>query len=99
MTRKFSVYFQTIASANVSVELSQEDLEQVSVEVDKIIEELTLEDLRELIIEKAYNNTPILSAKGGKWGEKWSFKLGEWKFGLGFNVDQEYDDKDDVTEE
>ena len=99
MTRKFSVYFQTIASANVSVDLSQADLEKVSVEADKIIEELTLEDLRELIIEKAYNNTPKLSAQGGGWGQKWSMDLGEWEFGLGFKADHEYNDKDDVVEE
>jgi len=99
MKRTFSVYFQTIASANVSVELSQADLEQVSVEVDKIVEELTLEDLREVIIEKAHDNTPQLSAQGSGWGEKWSMDLGEWEFGLGFIVDQKYDDKNDVVEE
>lgn len=60
MSRKFNVFLQTVASATVPVTLTDADLAELAANLGTHPANLTHEDLRELLMERAYDNTPTL---------------------------------------
>jgi hypothetical protein len=74
--RKFSVDIQTGAFATITVELSDERLQEIADELDTTVDELTIKDLREFIEEVPWP-TPQICAQCGGWGQKYSMEIGE----------------------
>jgi len=79
--RKFKIYIHTVASATVPVELSDEDIERIASDLEVDVSELTLDDLTDVLAERAFDNVPTVGVCCSGWNE-WeaSLELGdEWE--------------------
>jgi len=53
---KVNVYMRTYAHYTSKIELSESELEQLALENEKTVDELTADDIRELAEDKAFTN-------------------------------------------
>jgi len=90
MSQKLSVDLHTYAHATVTVELSDDELRRLASDLDVDIDKLTVDDMRELAIDKAYDKAPSICAQCSGWARDYSLDLGdEW------TVTDDDDDKTD----
>lgn len=75
MSRKFKVDIQTVASATVQVEISDERLALVAADLGVSVDELTIEDLEDEITV-AYT-PPRICAQCSGWGSNYGMSLGD----------------------
>lgn len=73
---KFSVDMQTYANATIEVELDDERLAEIAVDLEKNVEDLTIDDLRDYVGDEAYmQGVPGICAQCSGWGHKHSLSL------------------------
>lgn len=77
--RAFDVYVRTYAHATVPVVLTAEDLARIAGNLGVPVDELTSEDLREVLVERAVDRAPTLGicCSGGNWPDEPSLALGD----------------------
>lgn len=98
--RKFSVPLHTVASASITVELPGDVLDRLATELGYVDadgapqpERLTVEDLEEEILNRAYDNTPDICAQCSGWGRSdgVSLELGdEWEVSVSREGDADH---------
>lgn len=81
MSRRFNVHLNTHASSTITVTISDSVLTQVATDLGVSVADLTNDDLRERIIEQAYEKTPTICAHCSGWDSPGvSLNLGdEWE--------------------
>lgn len=86
---KLKVDIRTIASATLEIELTEDELEELAVELGTERQFLEIDDMLDLVYEKIAENKPHICAKCSGWGEKYGLELGdEW------DLDSDYDADD-----
>lgn len=75
MSRSFHVHIETGAYATVKVVLSDAQLMRVAVDLEKPVDELTIEDLAEMITDNS--DEPTICAQCSGWRRDYSLELGE----------------------
>jgi len=77
---KVNTYFKAYASVTMTVELSQEDLEDLAKDLDTSVENLADYDIIDLASEKASEQGfGGLCAQCAGWDQKWSQDIGDWE--------------------
>lgn len=77
MSRTFKISVETGAFATVTVALSDRRLASVAEDLGKAVNDLTIEDLTEVILETF--EPPTICAQCGGWGRNYGLELGdEW---------------------
>lgn len=78
---KFNVDMQTYANATIEVELSDDKLAEIAADLEKNVDDLTIDDLREMVEEEAYTQgVPGICAQCSGWGSTHGLDLGdEWE--------------------
>lgn len=97
--RRFTVYAHTTASASLTVELDEHDLVETARNLGKKVGDLTLDDLRELAADRAFDaGFPDICAQCSGWGRRGvSLDLaGDWV--LDGDDDPDEDTSDAVVE-
>lgn len=79
--RKFNVHMHTTASATVTVDVSDEKLAAVAADLGVAVEDLTVDDLREVVDDMAHGTVgpPRICAQCSGWNQPHSLNLGDWE--------------------
>lgn len=77
--RRFRVYYETTASATVTVEVDESDLDLSDEELKEMSPDGLTELFKEKAVEMGYELTPQLSAQQSGWGQDWSMEIGDWE--------------------
>lgn len=85
---KFDVDMESYAHAVITVELTDERLAEIAADLEKPVGELTIDDLREHVVEEAYEQgVPGICAQCSGWGHDY-----------GLTIDDEWDIPEDVND-
>jgi len=75
---KFKVDMRTYAFAVIEVELEDAQLHSIAVDLEKDVANLTIDDLREYVAEKAYEQgVPVICVKCSGWGQSYGLELND----------------------
>lgn len=83
-TREFQVHMHAYANASVTVKLTEDDiqtyLDGTGMAGDGVtVKTVTVAQLRDLIEDRAYEDTPSICAQCSGWGQQYSMDLGDWE--------------------
>jgi hypothetical protein len=74
---KLTVDLYTYANATIRIELNEDELGQIAMDLGKDPQNLTIDDVRDHAIDKAYDNTPGICAQCSGWNDTYSLELND----------------------